>query len=401
MLTTCPECGLQVSDKAFACPHCGFPFKPEHARRSNRKKRLPNGFGQIAELKGRNLRKPFRAMVTIGTAENGRPICKLLKPRAYFETYNEAYQALMNYNANGYSPAKETTFKELYDEWSVIYFRDISDNAIAAHKAAWIYLSPIYSERVVEMKIKKLREVVENANKGSKEASSNTKKNIKILLNLLYDYAVENEIVDKNYARSFNLSKNITKEAAKAEKEHIAFTNEERNIMWKNRDKNYVDMLLINCYTGFRPYELTQIKLVDVDLTNWSITGGMKTEAGTNRIVPVHTAIRGLIAAKYNLAKACGSEYLFYDLDSKKQLTQKQHKLRFDTVVNIIGLNPAHRPHDCRKDFVTMAKKYKVDEYAIKRIVGHSIKDITEKIYTERDLGWLHEEIEKIRVDEF
>ena len=27
MLTQCPECELPVSDKANACPHCGYPLK--------------------------------------------------------------------------------------------------------------------------------------------------------------------------------------------------------------------------------------------------------------------------------------------------------------------------------------------------------------------------------------
>ena len=45
-----------------------------------------------------------------------------------------------------------------------------------------------------------------------------------------------------------------------------------------------------------------------------------------------------------------------------------------------------------------IAKKYKLDEYAIKRIVGHAISDITESVYTERDIEWLHEEISKIPV---
>ena len=27
MLIKCPECELQVSNKAIACPHCGYPFK--------------------------------------------------------------------------------------------------------------------------------------------------------------------------------------------------------------------------------------------------------------------------------------------------------------------------------------------------------------------------------------
>lgn len=29
MLMPCPECALNVSDKAIYCPHCGFPLKPE------------------------------------------------------------------------------------------------------------------------------------------------------------------------------------------------------------------------------------------------------------------------------------------------------------------------------------------------------------------------------------
>ena len=98
MLIKCPECDLQVSDRAFACPHCGYPLKeqPKPVRKSTHKRRrLPNGFGQISELKGRNLRKPFRAMVTVGKTPKGKPICKLLKPEAFFETYNDAYAALV------------------------------------------------------------------------------------------------------------------------------------------------------------------------------------------------------------------------------------------------------------------------------------------------------------------
>ena len=54
-LIKCPECELQVSDKALSCPHCGYPLKEsaEHKRRSTPKRmRLPNGFGSITELKG-------------------------------------------------------------------------------------------------------------------------------------------------------------------------------------------------------------------------------------------------------------------------------------------------------------------------------------------------------------
>ena len=40
-----------------------------------------------------------------------------------------------------------------------------------------------------------------------------------------------------------------------------------------------------------------------------------------------------------------------------------------------------------------------MDEYILKMIVGHSISDITEKVYTHRKIGQLHTEIQKIHND--
>ena len=81
MLIKCHECELQVSDKALSCPHCGYPLQdgaPARKPRSknNKRKRLPNGFGQISKIKNRNLKNPFRVMVTVGKDEKGKPISK-------------------------------------------------------------------------------------------------------------------------------------------------------------------------------------------------------------------------------------------------------------------------------------------------------------------------------------
>lgn len=54
-----------------------------------------------------------------------------------------------------------------------------------------------------------------------------------------------------------------------------------------------------------------------------------------------------------------------------------------------------HSPYDTRKYFITLCKNCGIDEYTIKYIVGHYIDDLTEKVYTERELDWFKEEIEK------
>ena len=40
MLIKCPECELQVSDKALSCPHCGYPMKPEIIKKIRKEKDL-------------------------------------------------------------------------------------------------------------------------------------------------------------------------------------------------------------------------------------------------------------------------------------------------------------------------------------------------------------------------
>lgn len=78
-----------------------------------------------------------------------------------------------------------------------------------------------------------------------------------------------------------------------------------------------------------------------------------------------------------------------------QMLTYDKYRIRFNKIVKALELNELHRAHDGRKYFITLCKKYNVDEYAIKYLVGHAITDITEKVYTERDVSWLEEEIKK------
>lgn len=88
MLKLCPECCLQVSDKAATCPHCGYPLDqtpvPVLQRPVPQKRRmhLPNGFGSITEVRTKNLRNPFYVTVPAGKTPEGRPIRKPLKPKS-------------------------------------------------------------------------------------------------------------------------------------------------------------------------------------------------------------------------------------------------------------------------------------------------------------------------------
>ena len=410
MLIKCPECELQVSDKASTCPHCGFPLQPyikprKPRNKNNKRRRLPNGFGQISEIKNRNLRNPFRAMISVGKDANGRPICKPLKPESYFPTYNDAYAALVEYNKNPYDLEPSITVKELYEKWLPEHEKTVKSTR--AIESAWTYCTAVYDMRVKDLRARHVKGCMEEGTSTyrgeTRTPSASMKNQIKSLFNLMLDYALEYELVDRNYSRTFNLSEETIKEIVTVKQEHIPFTDEEMDLLWQHvDDKMMVDVLLIQCYSGWRPQELGLLELKDVDLKNWTFSGGIKTDAGIGRVVPIHSRIRHLVERKYKEAQELGSLYLFnYTSPSARlkstALTYARYQKGFGMIRDELKLNPEHRPHDGRKHFVTMAKKYKLDEYAIKYMVGHKISDITEKVYTQREFEWLKEEMEKIK----
>lgn len=411
MLLKCPECDLPVSDRAVCCPHCGFPMREEpviKSKKNNRRKRLPNGFGQISEIKGRKLRKPFRAMVTVSKDSQGKPICKPLKPESYFETYNDAYMALLEYNRNPYDLNAAITVKELYERWTEEYFKTLkADSSVRTITNAWLYCSSIYDMRAQDLRARHIKGVMEEGKaviKGEERpATAGTKARIKSMFNLMLDYALEYEIVDKNYARTFDVSGDIIRERDEAKRGHIPYTDDEIDKLWGNLDNiPWVDVVIIQCYSGWRPQELGLLRIENVNMTDWTFMGGMKTEAGTNRVVPIHPKIRPLVRKRYDEAMALGSDYLINCTDththrSSHMLTYDKYQQRYNRLRDLLELNPMHRAHDGRNHFITRAKKHGVDEYAIKYMVGHTITDVTEKVYTKREIEWLQAEISKIK----
>ena len=394
MLIKCQECGRDISDKAIACPGCGFPLPSTIKRKrynANKRKRLPNGFGQISEIKG--LRKPFRASVTVGKNQNGRPISKLLKPNAYFKTYNEAYTALLEYNRKPYELNSIITMNELFERWFENYSKKgITKNRIDNMRIAWKYCNSVYDVLVPNLRIPHIKYCFEHGiyTKNNKEhyLTSSMVPVVKTVFDLMLDYALEYELIDKNYSRLISLQ-NMENLKYSVQSGHMAFSDEELDILWNNCKNKEVQLILINCYTGFRPSELISVRNENINLDEKYIIGGSKTKAGTNRLVPIHPKIYDFIK-QFKTDK----KYLFEEYSINGY---QRYRKTFNNIIDLYKMDSSHKLHDCRKTFVTMAKKYDLNEYAIKYIVGHSITDITEKTYTERDPKWLYSEILKIK----
>lgn len=351
--------------------------------------KLPNGYGSVHKLPG-NRRNPWRARKTAGwdtNFETGTCRQKYITI-GYFPTQKEALQALADYNANPYDISSNTiTFSEVYEKWSEIHFQTIVPSARRTWKSAYNYCKPLYDMRMKDIRVQHLEQTIKDATVGD-----NTKGRMKSLFNLMYKYALKHEIVDKDYAA---LCDSIKK--PKPEIVRIPFSDSEIQRLWDNITFPFVDMILIGIYSGFRPQELAILKIDDIDLEAETIIGGLKTDAGKNRTVPIHPLIADLVKTNYNQAVQMNGEYLFNDENGQQGtwLTYDKYRGRFKKIMK--KLNMEHKPHDTRHTFITKAKESGVNEYILKLIVGHEIQDITEKVYTHRTLEEMKKEIQKIK----
>lgn len=396
-LLKCPECTHDVSDKAITCPNCGYPMNmPSSTKpriRNGKPTKLPNGYGTIYKMSGKRS-KPYRAMKTdkwIIDPDTGKSK-QIRSTIGYYQSREDAMIALANYNENPYDiKADSITFSEVYEKWSESYFPTLSNpSSVRTVTAAYAYCNDLYDMRMKDIKVSHLEGTILNAQVGD-----STKSRIKSLFNMMYKYAVAHDIVEKDYASVMFANGNPIKRSKT--KEVIPFSQEEIFLLWDNLDNiAFADMILIGIYSGWRPQELAILKVANINLEAGTMLGGLKTDAGKNRIVPIHPLIKPLIENRIKEATAMQSEFLFNDANGQQgtYMTYDKYRKRFEKVMKYLKLT--HRPHETRHTFITKAKACDVDEYILKLIVGHAIDDITEKVYTHRTIDQLRAEMEKI-----
>lgn len=394
-LLNCIECKHIVSDKASACPNCGCPvsfsldvsslaepYKPVSKKSKSRKRRkykkLPNGFGCIRKLSG-NRSRPFAAYPsTKEFHNNGSPVSQ--PAIGYYEDWYQAFDALREFNSNPYDLVhKDITFTELFE----LYFKDkyidnkkkkFSQSSIDSTKAAFKNCSALHSKKFKELRKCDLQSVLDHC--PLKHSSLEL---IVTLFRQMYKFAKENDITYKDYSEFVKI--NIPDDDESGE----PFTQEELDILWNNKDNETVQFILIMIYSGFR---IKAFETIEINHKEKYFKGGVKTNAGKGRIVPIHNSIFAYV--------------LNFNPDKFKAVSFRTKK--FYPVLQQLGIaktlsGKKHTPHDCRHTFSWLCDKYKVDELSKHLIMGHSLgNDIEKSVYGHRTIDELRAEINKIQV---
>lgn len=342
--------------------------------------KLPNNYGSIQKLPG-NRRKPYRVVKTIGWDDNGKQIRKTL---GYFESRTLALQELALYNENPYDIDLRTiTVEKLHNKWKEEKYPKIAIKTQQVYNMCWNYCSDIAQSPFLDIKTNHLQAIVDSM--GEKWSA---KKAFKIMWHQLYDYAMKNDMNVKKYSEYIDIGKKTTK------LERIPFEQWEIDKLWQNIDRmDYIDTILILIYTGLRITELLEIEIENVHIKERYMRGGIKTEAGINRVIPLHEKIIPLIKKYYDHSKEIGCKYLIANSLGNKMQYSNYRREKWDKMMEQLEFNKDHRPHDTRHTFATRMDRTPANKLCIKRIMGHASTDITNKVYTHKDIQDLIEAV--------
>ena len=339
--------------------------------------KLPNGFGTVYKLSG-NRRKPWIARITIDRNSQGRQIFQTI---GYFEEKKMGFDALTKHRINPVVPKANITFKELYEEWSVGKYEYLSRQTADCYKASWNRLLRYGNVKFKELRTAHIQSVIDGCFKEGKSRSTLSK--IKIVASMMYDYGMQNDIVNKNYAEFVNLPK-----FEKEEKE--AFTDLEIQKLEKAENEPWIDTILILIYTGMRINELLSLTRFSVNWDKQIITGGLKTEAGKNRVIPIHPKILKYIKKWYDK----NGEYLICN-EQGKHLLDKIYREKYYAALESLEIRKLN-PHCCRHTFASLLDKAGADTLSIQKLIGHSKYATTADTYTHTDIEKLKKTIQKI-----
>ena len=337
-------------------------------------KRNPNGYGCVTKLKG-NRSRPWCVKVTVYDEEGH----SRQKPVGYAATEEQANILLAEYNNNPWDIDREKiTLAMLYQRWAKLKLPKLGESNQYSLRSAFKHCSKYYGVKYRSLRSYQMQDCIDNCGR-----SYSTQWAIKNLWGHLDRFAFEIDVIDKMYSQ-------LTTAPPTPETNRTPFTQEQIDALWKIKDDPWVNTVLIYIYTGFRLQELLGMKIDQVNLTEWYFQGGIKSDAGKRRIVPIHERIKPFVQDLVNQ----NSIYLFTNSNGKKFL-QSTYRICWNEVMQKIGADKT--PHEARHTFETNLDNAKGNRKCIDMLMGHKSKDIGNRVYNHKTIDQLRETINLLK----
>lgn len=296
-------------DEFSFCPYCG-----KNQKAAPKRTKRPNGTGSIYFRKDYKS-KPWTACSTITGVK---------VHIGSYATKAEAAKALAAYEINP-TTSFSITLEELHEKWKTYAYKKLSQSGQYDYDAAWNKLKPLYNRKFNTLRYSDLQAIIDYYENEHQKEGVNGKlmyvddkgrntynvtnkpylisglgfsamNKVKCLLSNLYQYAMKDHIVTENFAELLEFDRGPVKERTR-------FTELQLQIIKMNIGKvPYADYIYALCYLNFRVSEFLELTSDSYYVNNDIplFVGGKKTEAGTNRIVPIHPNVMKIVQSCLN-----------------------------------------------------------------------------------------------------
>lgn len=332
--------------------------------------RNPNGYGTVAKLSGKR-RRPYIVKKTVGWNDKGQPVYDII---GYTETREKGNMLLAEYNREPWDVDRaKITLGELFALWKEKKAPRLGKANRRSLCSAYNHCAALYRQPYKTIRSYQMQDTIDLCGK-----SASTQANIKSLWGHLDRFALELDIINRCYSE-------LLTSAPMPPTNRVPFTEDEIKTVWEHASDAWVDSILVLLYSGWRISELLGMRKSDVDLDVGTMKGGVKTEAGKNRIVPIHPRIRPIIESRMTSP----GDYLFSR--GGKKCSDSQYRVLWRGLMDLLHMQ--HTPHECRHTFRSRLDAAGANQKCCDLLMGHLSKDTGNRVYNHKTLSDLVETI--------
>ena len=291
------------------------------------------------------------------------------------------------------------TLQQVWEAWKPFYSPRVGPSTMDNYYYAYKHFSRLHGSYMDLISADDLQECMNNCQSGKR-----THENMRCVANLLWKYAIDKNIIDRNVASNL-----YTGDGKSVQRESIT-VREESIIKSAIPSIRYADYVYCLCWLGYRPGEMLELKKDQIHcaqlksntgktLDVWYFVNGKKTDAGKDRVIIVPDEILPIILDRLFVP---GTDYVFpmYHFTRGKEKTFIEFKQMsddyfresvFKPMMKKLNIAEGKVPYCARHTYADKLKDAGGSEKDKAALIGHSKYLTTQDKYQSTHLKELHD----------
>ena len=287
------------------------------------------------------------------------------------------------------------TLKDVYDAWEKFYEPRVDNSTMVCYRSAYKHFRTLHNVYMDIISAKDLQDCMDACPSGKR-----THQNMKCVAGLLWAYALDANIVEKDVTDNLYIGKGKSVQRDPITEEEV------QAIRGAIGSVRYAEYIYCLCYLGFRPGEMLELKKDMLHCTLfqdpesgkqvpvWYFINGKKTDAGKDRMVIVPDQIIEYILDRIFIP---GTDLVFpmykfkrrkaQVLDCFKPMSHEYfNKHVFKPLLESLGFSGNKVPYCARHTYADMLKNAAGSDKAKAALIGHSQYLFTQTHYQSDNL---------------